>query len=86
MAKTGTQRPETAAEGAVKLNCPYCQKKTPVIPADDYRPIYVECRACGKRFIAERVRGGIEVMKLEAAPPLDDPDRREIELGQGDEE
>jgi len=86
MAKTRTQKPETVTSEVVKINCPYCQKRTPVILADDYRPIYLQCRVCGKRFIAERIRGGIEAMKVEAAASLDDPDRREIELGQGDEE
>jgi hypothetical protein len=86
MAKTMTQSPKTVTSEVFKINCPYCQKKIPVIPADDYRPIYVQCRVCGKRFIAERIRGGIEAMKIEDASCLDDPDRREIELSQGDEE
>jgi hypothetical protein len=81
--KAQSQKPVTRIE---QIQCPYCQKPTRIEPADDYRPIYGHCRVCGKRFIAERIRGGIEAMKVESAPSLDDPDRREIELGQGDEE
>ena len=86
MAKTKTKSPETVASEAVKINCPYCRKMTPVTPADDYRPIYVQCRVCGKRFIASRLPDKIAAMKVEDASALDDPDLREIELGQGEEE
>ena len=71
---------------ATIVQCPYCGKDTSIVPAEDYRPIYVHCDLCGKRFIAERIRGGIEAMKIENASACDDPDRREIELSQGDEE
>ncbi len=85
MAKANEQKPGTATR-EVPVQCPYCGKSTAIVPAEDFRPIYVHCGVCGKRFIAERVRGGMEVLKVENAPSLDDPDRREIELSLGDEE
>lgn len=85
MAKASEQKPETASRETA-AQCPYCGKSTLIVPAEDYRPIYAHCGVCGQRFIAERVRGGMEVLKVEDAPTLDDPDRREIELSLGDEE
>lgn len=85
MAKANEQKPEAAIR-EVAVQCPYCGKSTSIVPAEDFRPIYVYCGVCGQRFIAERVRDGMEVLKIENAPPLDDPDRREIELSLGDEE
>jgi transcription elongation factor Elf1 len=68
------------------IKCPYCQKNTSVVPAEDYRPIFVDCTVCGKRFIAQRTREDIEALKIESASVLENPDLREIELSQGDEE
>jgi transcription elongation factor Elf1 len=85
MAQSKAQGMET---GPAKTNikCPYCQKKTSVVPAEDYQPIFSDCKACGKRFILQRTREGIEALKIESASLLENPDLREIELGQGDEE
>lgn len=68
------------------IQCPYCLELSRIIPAEDYRPIFVDCTICGKRFIAQRTREGIEALKIESASVLENPDRREIELSQGDEE
>ena len=85
MAKANMQS-RKAVIGDEPVQCPYCLRSTSIVPAEDYRPIYVHCRVCGKRFIAERIRGGIEAMKVEDAPACEDPDRREMELSLGDEE
>ena len=66
--------------------CPYCQENTAILPAANYRPIFVVCRVCGKQFIAERMKKGIQVLKVEGAPCCSDPDRRAIETGLGDED
>ncbi len=57
--KAKRKAPETGEE---LVQCPYCQKNTRIVPASDYRPIYVNCTVCGKKFIAERIRGGIQAM------------------------
>jgi transcription elongation factor Elf1 len=85
MAKSKAQGPETAS-GKTTIACPYCRKKTSVAPAEDYQPIFADCKACGKRFILQRTREGIEALKVESASLCENPDLREIELGQGDEE
>jgi len=85
MAKADIQSRETVI-GDETVQCPYCLKSTSIVPAEDYRPIYAFCRVCGNRFIGQRIRGGIRAMKVESAPACDDPDRREIEFGLGDEE
>ena len=69
-----------------KIQCPYCLKTTDVEPAPDYAPIYARCAVCGKRFILERVIDGIQALKIEGAPVCSDPDRREIEMGAGQED
>jgi transcription elongation factor Elf1 len=85
MAKSKSQGQETVS-GKKTIKCPYCQKNTSVVPAEDYQPIFADCKACGKRFILQRTREGIEALKIESASLLENPDLREIELGQGDEE
>jgi hypothetical protein len=85
MAKSKAQGQGTGL-GKTAITCPYCLKNTPVVPAEDYRPIFADCKACGTRFILQRTREGIEALKIESASLLDNPDLREIELGQGDEE
>jgi DNA-directed RNA polymerase subunit RPC12/RpoP len=69
-----------------EIQCPYCLKTTDVEPAPDYEPIYARCAVCGKRFILERVIDGIQALKVEGAPVCSDPDRREIEMGAGQED
>jgi DNA-directed RNA polymerase subunit RPC12/RpoP len=69
-----------------EIQCPYCLKTTNIKPAPDYAPIYARCAVCGKRFILERVIDGIQALRLEGAPVSSDPDRREIEMGMGQEE
>jgi hypothetical protein len=85
MAKSNEQSQKGVILGG-KIECPYCLRSTLIQPAADYRPIYVNCTVCGKRFIAERIQSGIEALKVEDASCFSDPDRREIEMGMGDEE
>ena len=72
--------------GKLMSLCPYCREHTPIKPAADYAPVYAYCAVCGKRFIVERIRNGIDVMRLEDAPCASDPECRVIEMAQGDEE
>lgn len=69
-----------------KSNCPYCSVETTVNLPEDYRPVFVICEKCEKKFIAERTADGFKVFTREDAPRCSDPDCREIELGGGDEE
>ena len=68
------------------IHCPYCLEKTYVKPASDYAPIYARCTVCGKRFIVERIIDGFKALRIEGAPSCSDPDRREIEMGMGQED
>lgn len=68
------------------ITCPYCLQRTMVQPAPDYAPIYAHCTVCDKRFIVERIVDGIQALRIEGAPTCSDPDRREIEMGQGQED
>jgi transcription elongation factor Elf1 len=66
--------------------CPYCGKPTTVVLPADYAPVYRACGVCGRRFIIERTRGGLDVFTLEAAPCCSNPDCRAAETAQGQEE
>jgi DNA-directed RNA polymerase subunit RPC12/RpoP len=66
--------------------CPYCREETALQLPPNYAPVYVHCIACGRRFIAERIKNGLNVFRLENAPCSSDPDCRETEMGQGQEE
>lgn len=70
----------------VEIRCPYCRMHTDAEPASNYEPIYVHCKVCSKRFILERTMDGIQALRIEGAPASSDPDRREIEMGMGQEE
>jgi hypothetical protein len=76
----------TAEKVKEKVTCPYCLKHTWIVPATNYRPIYVSCALCGERFIAERAQEGIDTFRVVGAPCVSDPECRAIETGQGDEE
>ena len=52
----------------------------------DYEPVYGFCGVCGKKFIAERLSEGFQVLTIEEAPCCSDPDCRGIEMDAGDEE
>ncbi|BBO85178.1 hypothetical protein [Desulfosarcina ovata] len=67
-------------------DCPYCGQQTVLSLPDNYAPVYVYCSICGKKFIAERLEKGVQLMTLESAPCFSDPDCRDIEMGGGDEE
>lgn len=71
---------------AQSITCPYCHGPTIINPRADYRPIYTICNGCKEKFIIERVARGIKAFTLEEAPTCSDPNRRAIEMGQGDEE
>ena len=66
--------------------CPYCREETAVQLPPNYAPVYVHCTACGRKFIAERIKNGLDVFRLENAPCSSDPDCRDIEMSQGQEE
>lgn len=66
--------------------CPYCGRQTTVDLPGDYAPVYIHCDVCGKKFIAERLAEGFQVLTREDAPCYSDPDCRELELGGYDEE
>lgn len=66
--------------------CPYCREFNTTQPAKDYAPVYDYCAACGRRFILERTRTGLDVMRLEDASCASDPECRVIEMSQSDEE
>jgi hypothetical protein len=66
--------------------CPYCNGHTAIDLPGNYRPVYVYCDVCGKKFIAERLAEGFQTLTLEAAPCASDPDCREIEMAGYDEE
>ena len=66
--------------------CPYCGRQTTVDLPGDYAPVYVNCDACGRRFIAQRLQEGFQVLTREDAPCYSDPDCRELEMGGYDEE
>jgi hypothetical protein len=68
------------------IECPYCFERTQVEPASNYAPIYVYCAECDRRFILERTIDGFQALKTENAPCCSDPDRREIEMGLGQED
>jgi len=70
----------------VEIRCPYCLMHTEAEPASNYEPIYVPCKVCSQKFILERTMDGFQALKIEGAPCCSDPDRREIEMGMGQEE
>jgi DNA-directed RNA polymerase subunit RPC12/RpoP len=66
--------------------CPYCREETAVQLPLNFAPVYAHCMACGRRFIVERIKSGLDVFRLENAPCSSDPDCREIEMSQGQED
>jgi hypothetical protein len=79
--------PTIAKQTSVKTaQCPYCSEQTSVNLPGDYEPVYIYCGVCGKKFIAERLSEGFQVLTLEGAPCWSDPDCRGIEMGGSDEE
>ena len=77
---------KTAAVALKSARCPYCGQKTTVDLPSNYAPVYEYCDACGKKFIAERLRQGFHVIPRENAPCYSDPDCRELEMAGYDEE
>jgi DNA-directed RNA polymerase subunit RPC12/RpoP len=70
----------------VEIRCPYCLMLTEAEPASNYEPIYARCKVCSQKFILERTIDGFQTLRIEGAPCCSDPDRREIEMGMGQEE
>lgn len=60
--------------------CPYCNTRQDIAEHGDFRPFYVNCADCARRFIAEPVRSGTVVYRDGEAPCCSDPDCRELEL------
>jgi hypothetical protein len=74
---------KTTVENAL---CPYCAEPTRLKLPGNYEPVYAYCNVCGKKYIAERLAKGFQILTLEEAPCWSDPDCRQIEMGAGDEE
>jgi hypothetical protein len=80
------QTASTATHSHETARCPYCHAETAVELPANYKPVFVSCGLCTKKFIAERRAQGFTVMTVEEAPCFSNPDCREIEMGAGDEE
>jgi len=65
----------------VHVRCPYCSQEQVVTTAGDYRPFYVNCAQCSRRFIAEPAQSGVLIYRDGEAPCCSDPDCRETEMG-----
>lgn len=63
------------------IHCPYCNTRQEVADHGDYRPFYVNCAECDKRFIAEPLKNGTVVYRDGEAPCCSDPECRETEMG-----
>ncbi|WP_319469812.1 hypothetical protein [uncultured Pseudodesulfovibrio sp.] len=63
------------------INCPYCSTNQDITTPGDYRPFYVTCSGCSRRFIAEPVENGTIVYRDGEAPCCSDPECRETEMG-----
>ena len=75
-----------SASSEETTRCPYCKDQTSVDLPGNYKPVYVYCDVCGKKFIVARLAEGFQALTLEAAPCCSDPDCREIEMAAYDEE
>ena len=70
----------------INAGCPYCSARQAVDDHGDYRPFYVKCADCSRRFIVEPVRSGAVVYRDGEAPCCSDPECRATEMGaSGDE-
>ena len=65
----------------VHVRCPYCSHEQTVTTAGDYRPFYVNCGQCSRRFIAEPAQSGVLIYRDGEAPCCSDPECRETEMG-----
>jgi len=63
------------------VHCPYCSVGQETAEYSDYRPFYVNCSDCARRFIVEPVRNGVVVYRDGEAPCCSDPECRETEMG-----
>jgi len=68
------------------VRCPYCSQATAIEVPVNFAPVYAHCACCSKKFIAERLSDGLQVLTLEEAPCCSDPDCRELEMGSSDEQ
>ena len=73
-------------EPAKIVSCPYCGKETPIDIPENYAPTYSRCKPCGKKFILERLKEGLQVYQIGEAPCCSDPECRDIEMGSSDEQ
>lgn len=69
-----------------RVRCPNCNADQDIPVHGDYRPFYVNCTQCAKRFIAEPVQNGTVVYRDGEAPCCSDPECRETELGDSGQE
>ena len=63
-----------------QIHCPYCNTRQDVNDRKDYRPFYVNCADCARRFIVEPVKSGVVVYRDGQAPCCSDPECREMEM------
>lgn len=68
------------------VHCPYCSNKQDVGEFENYKPFYMNCESCSKRYIVEPVQNGAMVYRDGEAPCCSDPECRETELGGSGEE
>ena len=66
--------------------CPYCNAGQDVTDYGDYRPFYVNCSECSRRFIVEPMRNGTVIYREGEAPCCSDPECRETEMGDSGED
>ncbi|MDD3310571.1 hypothetical protein [Pseudodesulfovibrio sp.] len=66
---------------SVNVHCPYCSTGQAVDTHGDFRPFYVNCADCSRRFIVEPVESGVVVYRDGEAPCCSDPECRATEMG-----
>ncbi|MBG0791608.1 MAG: hypothetical protein H0S80_14045 [Desulfovibrionaceae bacterium] len=69
-----------------QVHCPYCNARQGVREPQDYRPYYVNCAQCARRFIVEPVKSGLMVYRDGEAPCCSDPECREMEMADSGQE
>ena len=63
-----------------EVHCPYCNTRQGFPERRDYRPLYVNCANCARRFIVEPLKNGFMVYRDGEAPCCSDPECREMEM------
>lgn len=74
------------SDQTITVSCPHCRSDVDVLFDGTYKPRFKICNACWKRFVYEKTRDGMAVIKASEAENCSNPEYRESELGAGDEE